>query len=259
MTDELFRADAYARTCDATVVAVDGRGIALDRTVFYATGGGQPGDTGTLATADGRTVAIVDTVKDKDTGTIWHVPAVAPVPRSSAGHSSPAEGGTAPSSTGAPALGVGDTVTAAIDWERRYRHMRLHSCLHLLCSLIPFGVTGGAIAADKARLDFDIPEPALDKDSLTAALNLLVAEDRAIAARFIPEDELRANPALVRTLAVAPPMGSGSVRLIEVAGVDAQPCGGTHVARSGEIGRVRVAKIENKGRHNRRVVVAFEE
>jgi len=236
MTDELFRADAYARTCDATVVAVDGRGIALDRTVFYATGGGQPGDTGTLATADGRTVAIVDTVKDKDTGTIWHVPA-----------------------PDAPALGVGDTVTAAIDWERRYRHMRLHSCLHLLCSLIPFGVTGGAIAADKARLDFDIPEPALDKDSLTAALNLLVAEDRAIAARFIPEDELRANPALVRTLAVAPPMGSGSVRLIEVAGVDAQPCGGTHVARSGEIGRVRVAKIENKGRHNRRVVVAFEE
>lgn len=258
MTDEIFRADAYARECQATVVAVDGlpsperspghspgtgfaqagRGIQLDRTVFYAAGGGQPGDTGTLATQDGRAVAIVDTVKDKDTGAIWHVPA--------------------PGAT-APALQVGDAVTAAIDWERRYRHMRLHSCLHLLCSLIPFGVTGGAIAADKARLDFDIPEPALDKEALTAALNRLVAEDRAIAARYIPEDELRANPALVRTLAVAPPMGTGTVRLIEVAGVDTQPCGGTHVVRSGEIGRVRVAKIENKGRHNRRVVIAFEE
>lgn len=250
MTEEIFRADAYARECQASVVAVDGlpsperspgfaqagRGIALDRTVFYATGGGQPGDTGTLATQDGRVVAIVDTVKDKDTGAIWHVPA--------------------PDS---PALAPGDTVTAAIDWARRYRHMRLHSCLHLLCSLIPFGVTGGAIAADKARLDFDIPEPTLDKDSLTAALNRLIAEDCAIAARYIPEDELRANPALVRTLAVAPPLGAGTVRLIEVEGVDSQPCGGTHVARSGEIGRVRVSKIENKGRHNRRVVVAFEE
>jgi misacylated tRNA(Ala) deacylase len=236
MTEEIFRADAYARQCEATVLTADGRGIRLDRTVFYPTGGGQPGDTGTLATANGRSVAIVDTVKDKDTGTIWHVPA-----------------------PGSASLQPGDSVTAVLDWERRYRHMRLHSCLHLLCSLIPFGVTGGAIAADKARLDFDIPEPKLDKETLTRELNRLVAEDRAIAARYIPEDELRANPALVRTLAVGPPLGSGTVRLIEVAGVDSQPCGGTHVKRSGEIGHVRVAKIENKGRHNRRVVVAFEE
>ncbi|MCH7487805.1 MAG: alanyl-tRNA editing protein [Proteobacteria bacterium] len=234
MTEEIFRSDAYAKSCDATVSAVDGSGIVLDRTVFYPKGGGQPGDTGKLTAADGRVVAIVATVGVGDG--ILHVPA-----------------------DDAPALAVGEAVTAAIDWDRRYRLMRMHTCLHLLCAAIDGGVTGGAIGEAKSRLDFDLPDTSLDKVAITAELNRLIEEDHPVSARWISEEELAANPELVRTMSVRPPTGTGRVRVLEVEGVDLQPCGGTHVARTGEIGRVRVGKIENKGRHNRRVNVLFDD
>lgn len=234
MTEEIFRSDAYAKSCEATVSAVDGSGIVLDRTVFYPKGGGQPGDTGALTTADGRVVAIVATVGVGDG--ILHVPA-----------------------DDAPALAVGEAVTAAIDWDRRYRLMRMHTCLHLLCAAVDGGVTGGAIGEAKSRLDFDLPGTSLDKVAITAELNRLIEEDHPISARWISEEELAANPELVRTMSVKPPTGTGRVRVLEVEGVDLQPCGGTHVARTGEIGRVRVGKIENKGRHNRRVNVHLDD
>ncbi len=235
MTDEIFRDDAYARTCEATVAGVDAGGVRLDRTVFYPEGGGQPGDSGVLKTADGRRVAIADTKKAADGG-ILHLPAA-----------------------DAAALKVGDRVTAEIDWPRRYRHMRMHSALHLLCAVVEGGVTGGSIGVDKSRLDFDLPDTQLDKEAIAAALNRLVAEDHPMAARWITDGELAANPELVRTMSVKPPSGGGRVRLMEIPGVDLQPCGGTHVARTGEIGRVRVGKIENKGRHNRRINIHLDD
>ncbi len=234
MTEEIFRSDAYAKNCEATVTAVDGSGIVLDRTVFYPKGGGQPGDTGTLTAADGRVAAVVATVGVGDD--ILHVPA-----------------------DDAPVLAVGEAVTAAIDWQRRHRLMRMHTCLHLLCAAIDGGVTGGAVGEAKSRLDFDLPDTSLDKVAITAQLNRLIEEDHLVSARWISSDELAANPDLVRTMSVKPPTGSGRVRVLEVEGVDLQPCGGTHVARTGEIGRVRVGKIENKGRHNRRVNVHFDD
>ncbi len=234
MTEEIFRSDAYAKTCEATVTAMETSGIVLDRTVFYPKGGGQPGDTGALTAADGRAVAVVATVKAGDD--ILHVPA-----------------------DDAPALAVGEAVSAAIDWDRRYRLMRMHTCLHLLCAAIEGGVTGGAVGPDKSRLDFDLPDTSLDKVAITTQLNRLIEEDHPVTARWISSDELAANLELVRTMSVKPPMGSGRVRVLEVEGVDLQPCGGTHVARTGEIGRVRVGKIENKGRHNRRVNVLFDD
>ncbi len=234
MTEEIFRSDAYAKSCEATVTAVDGSGIVLDRTVFYPKGGGQPGDTGALTAADGRVVAVVATVGVGDD--ILHVPA-----------------------DDAPTLAVGEAVTAAIDWERRYRLMRMHTCLHLLCAAIDGGVTGGAVGEAKSRLDFDLPDTSLDKVAITAQLNRLIEEDHPVSDRWISSDELAANPDLVRTMSVKPPTGSGQVRVLEVKGVDLQPCGGTHVARTAEIGRVRVGKIENKGRHNRRVNVHLDE
>ena len=234
MTEEIFRSDAYAKSCEATVTAVDGSGIVLDRTVFYPKGGGQPGDSGVLTAADGRVVAVVATVGVGDD--ILHVLA-----------------------DDAPTLAVGEAVTAAIDWDRRYRLMRMHTCLHLLCAAIDGGVTGGAVGEVKSRLDFDLPDTSLDKVAITAHLNRLIEEDHPVSARWISSDELAANPDLVRTMSVKPPTGSGQVRVLEVEGVDLQPCGGTHVARTGEIGRVRVGKIENKGRHNRRVNVLFDD
>jgi len=236
MTEEVFRADAYARSCEATVTAVDERGVQLDRTVFYPAGGGQPGDTGVLRTKDGGTVVIVDTVKDRETGDHLHVPA-----------------------DGAATPAPGETVVAEIDWERRHRHMRMHTCLHLLCAVVPGGVTGGSVGAEKGRLDFDLPEQTLDKDRITAELNRLIAEDHPVKATWITDEEMAANPDLVRTMSVKPPMDTGRVRVMEVAGVDVQPCGGTHVKSSGEIGRVRVGKIEKKGKHNRRVNVVFDD
>jgi len=229
-TEELFRADAYLQDCAATVLAVDQRCVVLDRTVFYPEGGGQPGDRGSLSTADGRAFEIATTRKDAALGLCHVLADDADVPA------------------------VGARVTATIDWTLRHRHMRMHTCLHLLCSLIPHPVTGGAIAADRGRLDFDMGE-GIDREAIERALNELVAADRAVTYRWITDEEMHANMDLVRTMSVRPPLGSGRVRLVDVDGVDLQPCGGTHVARSGEIGRVQLGKVENKGKHNRRVNV----
>lgn len=234
MTDELFREDAYLKSCEARVVAVDEAGVRLDRTVFYPEGGGQPGDTGLLRLADGRELRVADTRKHPATGEPAHVLALDTEP---------------------PPMGT--AVTAMLDWERRHRHMRMHTCLHLLCSLVTGSVTGGALGEAKGRLDFDLPNTAIDKEKLTADLNRLIAEDHPVRPRWISDDELAANPGLVRTMSVKPPTGSGRVRLLEIEGVDLQPCGGTHVARTGEIGQVAVGKIENKGRQNRRINIAF--
>ena len=236
MTEEICRQDAYARSCEAVVTGLDADGIRLDCTVFYAEGGGQPGDSGRLSTADGHEIEIVDTRKHVATGEHLHVPAA-----------------------GAPALSPGDAVTAEIDWERRHRLMRVHTCLHLLCAVVPGGVTGGSVGPGKGRLDFDLPETTLDKDRIGVELNRLIQEDHPVGARWIGDEELARNPELVRTMSVQPPKGQGRVRLIDVVGVDLQPCGGTHVRTTGEIGRVRIGKIENKGRHNRRVNIALEE
>ncbi len=233
MTEELFRDDAYLKSCTARVTAVHEGGIELDRTVFYPTGGGQPGDTGMLVCADGRQIVITDTVKDRDSGVHLHV-----------------------LEADAPALSVGDQVTAELDWERRYQHMRMHSALHLLCATIDGGVTGGQIGAEKSRLDFDLQDTALDKEVITARLNELVQGGHALSHRWISDEEMAANEDLVRTMSVKPPSGAGRVRLMEIAGgVDLQPCGGTHVANTSEIGEIRVGKVENKGKHNRRVNV----
>lgn len=240
MTEALFRDDAYMDTCDATVAAINDRGgIVLDRTVFYAAGGGQPGDAGRLTWAAGDGACpIATTVYDDDRETIVHVPA-----------------------DGAPRPVVGDTVVAKLDWAQRHRFMRVHSALHLLCSLIPFPVTGGQIGAGEGRLDFDIQDAGtLNKDDLTEKLNALVAADHTISERWISDAELDANPGLVRTMAVKPPRGSGRVRLVAIGtdgAVDLQPCGGTHVRSTAEIGPVAVTKIEKKGKQNRRVRIAL--
>ena len=236
MTEEVFRRDAYARSCESRVTAVDDAGVRLDRTVFYPLGGGQPGDSGAIVLDGGATLRIVDTRKGAADGEIVHVP------------EGPVDAGI-----------VGSRVVARIDWERRHRLMRMHTCLHLLCSLVPAPVTGGSIRDGSGRLDFDLPESTLDKEDLTTRLNRLVAEDHPVTPRWIGEEELDANPSLVRTMSVAPPRGRGTVRVLDIEGVDLQPCGGTHVASSGEIGKVRVTKIEKKGRQNRRVNVAFDD
>jgi misacylated tRNA(Ala) deacylase len=234
MTDLIFRDDAYARSCPARVIAVDERGIRLDRTVFYPTGGGQPGDSGVLRLADGATIAIVDAVKGAGVDEVIHVLA--------AGSAQPE---------------MGAEVTAAIDWERRHRLMRMHTCLHLLCAVVPGAVTGGSVGDGRGRLDFDVPGASLDKEAITAGLNKLIAEGHAVAPRWIDDAELEAHPELVRTMSVKPPSGAGKVRLLEIAGVDLQPCGGTHVRNTAEIGPVEITKIENKGRQNRRINLAF--
>jgi len=236
MTDELFRSDAYLRECAATIEAVDGQGVRLDRTVFYPRGGGQPGDHGVLRFADGRELPITDTVFDRESGHIVHL-------------------------VDAPLTGdeVGAGVTAVIDWARRFQLMRVHTLLHLLCAVVPAGVTGGSIREGSGRLDFDLPESTLDKEELTIELNRLVSEDHGVEGRWITDEELAANPEMVRTMSVKPPVGQGRVRVIDVAGVDLQPCGGTHVRNTGEIGPVRVTKIEKKGRMNRRVNVCLDD
>lgn len=237
MTEKLFQDDAYLRTCEAKVESVNDRGgIVLDRTVFYATSGGQPGDAGVLRLEDGSEVAIATTVYDDDRSTIVHVPA---------------EPGTAP----APAPGT--RVEAVLDWPRRHAHMRVHTCLHLLCSLLPYPVTGGQIGDGQGRLDFDIPEAGLDKEVLSTELQALIQKDLGVSARWIADAELEAQPELVRTMAVKPPMGTGQVRLIEITDTDLQPCGGTHIASTAEIGRAQVTKIEKKGAQNRRVRIAL--
>lgn len=230
----VFREDAYAKSCPAVVTAVDERGIRLDRTVFYPQGGGQPGDSGTLRLADGRSLTVIDTKKGDGPDEILHI--------------------LAPDAL-LPA--IGDSVVADIDWERRHRLMRLHSCLHLLCAVVPGAVTGGQISDGKARLDFDVPGDALNKDEITRRLNELIAADHPAVPRWISDEELAVRPELVRTMSVKPPTGQGRVRLLDIAGVDLQPCGGTHIRRTGEIGPVEVTKIENKGKQNRRVIIGF--
>ena len=236
MTEEIFRDDAYAQSCTANVLEADERGVILDRTVFYSEGGGQPGDTGTITTADGSSVQVVGTYKDRDGRGILHVLAEGENP-----------------------LTAGTEVTAEIDWDRRYKHMRMHSCLHLLCSLVDGGVTGGSISVEKSRLDFDLEDVTLDKEDLTAGLNRLVEENHCLSASWINDEEMEAQQDLVRTMSVKPPTETGKVRLMHVEGIDLQPCGGTHVKASGEIGQVRVSKIENKGKHNRRVNIVLTE
>jgi misacylated tRNA(Ala) deacylase len=234
-TDCLFREDAYLTECRAEVVALtDQGGIVVDRTVFYATSGGQPGDRGVLTTESGVAIPIGTAVyADPAKTVIAQVPAEAARPA------------------------VGEPVTLKIDWDLRYRRMRMHTALHLLSAVLPYPVTGGSVGDDDSRLDFDIPEAGLDKDEITAKLAAMIAADAAVTARWITDAELEANPGLVKTMAVKPPMGSGRVRLVEIAGLDLQPCGGTHVRRTSEIGAVRVTQIEKKGKQNRRVRIAW--
>ena len=231
MTTPLYRDDAYLETCNATVTEVTERGgIVLDQTVFYPTGGGQPGDTGSLMHADGRLLEIATTVTDRDTGNIVHVPGQAePIPA------------------------FGDVIVCQLDVALRRAHMRTHTALHLLCSLVPFPVTGGQIGVDRGRLDFDIPDAAIDKDDITSKINQLIADDRAVSTSWITDEELTANPDLVRTMSVKPPMGHGRIRMVRIDDCDYQPCGGTHVASTGEIGTVKVTKVEKKGAQNRRI------
>ena len=238
MTEQLYRADAYLRDCTAAVIAVNERGgIVLDKTVFYAAAGGQPGDQGILEFVGGS-CPIATTIYDADKSTIVHLTA---------------EGSTPPK--------VGDSVRAILDWDTRARLMRMHTALHLLCALVKYPVTGGQVGSEEGRLDFDIEDAsAVDKDKLTAELNRLVAEDHPVNESWITDAELEANPCLVRTMAVKPPLGSGRVRLVSIGEkgtVDLQPCGGTHVRRTSEIGQVHITKIEKKGKLNRRIRVAF--
>ena len=238
MTKQLFRRDAYQRVAGARVLALtDEGGIVLDGSLFYPTGGGQPGDSGTLRW-DGGEIEIATTVKG-DGEAIVLVPAEpAPLPR------------------------VGTEVTQKLDWERRHRLMRVHTALHLLSVVIPLPVTGGAIAADKGRLDFDMEEPPEDKEALEETLNKLIACDFRVTEEWITEEELDANPGLVKTMSVQPPRGAGRVRLVRIGEgentADLQPCGGTHVAWTSEIGTVRLGKIEKKGKQNRRVYLHLE-
>ena len=234
MTETLFRNDAYQAETKAVVLSSEPRGIALDRTVFYPQGGGQSGDKGALLLEDGATVPIVSTIYDSDRATILHVPA---------------EGTALPP--------PGARVIARIDWELRYKRMRAHTALHLLSVVAPYPVTGGSVGDADGRLDFDSGETVLDKADIERRLNELIARDAAVSQRWIADAELEANPGLIKTMSVKPPMGTGRVRLIAIEGLDLQPCGGTHVARTGEIGRASVTGIEKKGKINRRVRIAL--
>jgi misacylated tRNA(Ala) deacylase len=235
-TELLFRDDAYLRECEATVVGLnENGGIVLDRTIFYATSGGQPGDNGVLVVAGGSELPVATAVHSDAAKTeVTHMLA-----------------------DGAPPPAVGDKVTARINWEQRYARMRMHTALHLLSAVLPYPVTGGSIGDVESRLDFDIPDAGLDKDAITARVNEMIVSDAEVIARWIREEELAANPGLVKTMSVKPPSGAGRVRLVEIVGLDLQPCGGTHVARTSEIGLIRVTQIEKKGKQNRRVRIAF--
>ncbi len=246
MTEQLFTEDAYLRDCTATALAVEEKGdgpeargyVTLDRTCLYARSGGQPGDSGTMRW-DGGEAVIAEAIKG-EAGAILH--------------------GLAPGAAMPP---VGATVTVTLDWDRRHRHMRMHTTLHLLCSILPgIFATGNQIGAEKSRLDVDLAEPPA-KEWFSARLAELVAADHPIGTRWIAEEELDANPSLVRTLSVQPPRGAGRIRLVRIgpedAPIDLQPCGGTHVRSTGEIGRVSVTKLESKGRQNRRIHIVLED
>jgi misacylated tRNA(Ala) deacylase len=233
MTRELFREDAYLKECNACVIGTKDNGIILDQTNFYPTGGGQPGDSGVFILANLQEITIANTIKDPETDAILHMVE---------------EGTRLPN--------IGDKITCRIDWERRYQLMRMHTALHIMCSKVDAPVSGGSIGLDKSRLDFDLPESP-DKDALEAAINHEIAANLAIEIGSISDEELSANPDLIRTMSVKPPMGQGSVRTIRVGSVDYQPCGGTHVKNTGEIGPIRIGKIEKKGKQNRRINLHF--
>jgi misacylated tRNA(Ala) deacylase len=232
----LFRDDAYAASCQATVLEVTPEGgVILDSTIFYAQGGGQPGDVGEIVKGNGERIAIANTVYSKDRSQVLHLVGV----------------------DAAPLLELGEKVELQLDWSRRFKRMRVHTALHLLSVVLPYPVTGGSIGDGDGRLDFDIPDGGLDKAEITEKLNELIARDASVTERWITDEELDANPGLVKTMSVTPPRGSGRVRLVEIEGIDLQPCGGTHVRRTGEIGRVVITDIEKKGKQNRRVRMAL--
>jgi len=232
LTKELFREDSYLKTCTAIVTESIGSLVRTDQTIFYPLGGGQPGDTGELSWDGGRAIVVDTRYVDGD---IAHVLE---------------EGASMPQ--------AGDQVQLSIDWDRRHRHMRMHTAMHLLGSILHFGVTGGNISAEKSRLDFDM-EDTVDKEAVGAALRQLVAADRPVTCRWISEEELDANPELVRTMSVQPPRGKGAIRLLEIENVDLQPCGGTHLRSTAEVGAVRIGKVEKKGRRNRRVNIHLDD
>lgn len=232
-TRKLFDDDAYLTHCEATVTAAGPEGIELDATVCYARSGGQAGDTGTLTLADGRRLVLTDAVHGEDRQRILHL----------------VEGDGLPQ--------AGERVRVDIDWQRRHRLMRLHTCLHLLGALVPVPVTGCSISPDSARIDFDLPESTLDKGELTERLNALIATASEVRIDRITPEQLAAQPALVRTIGAAPPGGTASIRIVDIPGVDRQPCGGTHVRNTQEIGAVAVTRIEKKSRTNRRVSIQF--
>lgn len=236
MTEFIFRDDSYRQTLDARVTEVSPEGgIVLDRTILYAASGGQPNDTGRIIAADGRVVPIVNVIHPEgDKTRIVHAPA-----------------------EGAPGLAAGDAVRVELDWDRRYRLMRMHTALHLLSVVFPFPVTGGSVGEDKGRLDFDMPEVPDNLPELEAQLNAMVSAAHPITQEWITDDEMAANPGLIKTMKVKPPTGQGRVRLIRIGDVDLQPCGGTHVANTSEIGPLRLGKIEKKGAQNRRVALLF--
>ena len=231
MTELLYQTDAYAREIAAEVMAVEGQGIVLDRTVFYPQGGGQPGDTGVFVTSTGE-LPIIGTVYRKDRSAVLHMTL---------------EGAALPK--------PGETVTARLDWAPRFARMRIHTALHLPSVVLPYPVTGGSIGEGDGRLDFDLPD-GIDREDLQEKLRALIDRNAAVGTRWITDDELLANPGLVKTMSVKPPMGTGRIRLVEIDGI-LQPCGGTHVSRTAEIGPVDVKAIEKKGRQNRRVRIAL--
>lgn len=237
-TEALFRDDAYLKAAEAEVVALTDRGgIIFDRTIFYATSGGQPGDTGFLERGDGSRIAVAATVTGETKEEIVHLPA---------------DGQTLPT--------VGETLRLAIDWPRRHLLMRMHAACHLLSVVCPFPITGASVAEDDSRVDFDIPDTGYTKESVTAQLMELVRADHPIFIRWISDEEFASNPGLVKSKNVRPPIGTGRIRLVcigENATVDSQPCGGTHVARTGEVGEIHIGKVEKKGRENRRFRIRF--
>lgn len=230
-TNELFRDDSYLKSCSATVTRADQNMLCVEQTIFYPLGGGQPGDTGMLSW-DGGSAKIVNTRYDD--GDIAHIV-----------------------EDDAALPPVGSNVELTLDWDRRYRHMRMHTAMHLLGSILKYDVTGGNISSEKSRLDFNM-EGSIDKDAVSTALDDLVKADHAVSCRWISEEELDANPQLVRTMSVQPPRGKGAIRLLEIQDVDLQPCGGTHVNSSAEVGQIRIGKVENKGRQNRRVNIHLD-
>ncbi|MBL8596893.1 MAG: alanyl-tRNA editing protein [Devosia sp.] len=235
MTDFVFRTDSYLQSLGAQVTDVTPEGaIVLDRTIFYAASGGQPNDTGRIVSAAG-TLPIVNVIHPEgDKTRILHVPA-----------------------DGGPTLSVGDAVSLELDWDRRYRLMRMHTALHLLSVVFPFPVTGGSVGEDKGRLDFDMPDVPGNLDELELRLNAMVAGNHTVASEWITDEQMAANPGLIKTMKVKPPMGQGRVRLVRIGDVDLQPCGGTHVANTSEIGPLKLGKIEKKGAQNRRVALLF--